>query len=69
MTDKESTPLIAVRLPAAMPAEIDQLARAKYLSRSDAIRDALRTLLRGQSAADIYPLAVSGLNEKRGEAA
>jgi len=45
MTEKEPTPLIAVRLPASMLAEIDQLARTKYLSRSDAVRDALRTLL------------------------
>jgi Arc/MetJ-type ribon-helix-helix transcriptional regulator len=64
MTDKEPTPLIAVRLPASMLAEIDQLARTKYLSRSDAVRDALRTLLRRQLDADIPSLAVSGDREE-----
>jgi Arc/MetJ-type ribon-helix-helix transcriptional regulator len=69
MADKETSPLIALRVPAQMLAEIDRLARTKYVSRSDVVRDALRTLLRGQAAADIPSLAVDGLNENQGEAA
>jgi Arc/MetJ-type ribon-helix-helix transcriptional regulator len=52
MTEKEPTPLIAVRLPASMLAEIDRLARTKYLSRSDAVRDAIRAMLRTQLPQD-----------------
>jgi metal-responsive CopG/Arc/MetJ family transcriptional regulator len=41
-----------VRLPAALLAEIDRLARTRYVNRSDAIRDAIRTLLREQDSDD-----------------
>jgi hypothetical protein len=47
MTEKEPTPLIAVRMPAELLAEVDRLARTRYVSRSDVVRDAVRTLVRG----------------------
>jgi len=69
MADKETSPLIALRVPAQMLAEIDRLARTKYVSRSDVVRDALRTLLRQQLDADIPSLAVSGSSESDAEEA
>ena len=44
------TPLIALRVPLPILEQIDQLARQKYVSRSDAVRDAMRLLLRTEHA-------------------
>jgi Arc/MetJ-type ribon-helix-helix transcriptional regulator len=46
------TPLIALRVPLPILEQIDQLARQKYVSRSDAVRDAMRLLLRTELAQD-----------------
>jgi Arc/MetJ-type ribon-helix-helix transcriptional regulator len=50
MATKDPTPLIALRVPLSILEQIDRLARQKYISRSDAVRDAMRLLLRTELA-------------------
>jgi Arc/MetJ-type ribon-helix-helix transcriptional regulator len=46
MVVKDPSPLIALRVPRELLEEVDRLTRrGKFVSRSDAIRDAIRAML------------------------
>jgi Arc/MetJ-type ribon-helix-helix transcriptional regulator len=53
MVAKDPSPLIALRVPAELLAEVDRrVRRGKFVSRSDAIRDAIRAMLSSECEED-----------------